>query len=261
VPALTNHKKTKHLEDEAQSQKRGRGRPRKNPNNFNNNPETAEQRYKEFFNKENRRYLNEKVINIKDYICSVFEDIFIKNKDKFSSNVNYTREDNHPFFALILSKANEVSIEYKAPEESKEETKEESKEKTPDNTKSCDEVFYEFLNFAKYKSNNSYFPFIFKFAVLFRECINIYKNVELEIHRDVLKENVPENKKEYSQFYGAESVPDLCNEFVTEFMDKADYFNMNSDNDKLELIDLIQYFCQWLYENNYTSSKLSLLNN
>jgi len=254
IPALTNHKKTKHLDEEANSQKRGRGRPRKNINAGPSVPESAEQKYNEYFYKESRRYLNEGVLNIKDFVTAVFEDIFIKNKDKFKSSINYTREDHHPFFALILSKTNDVELKQV------EESKEESKEKMAEANKTCDEAFYEFLNICKSKTNQEYFKFIFKFVVLFRECINVYKNVELETNREVLKENIPDNMKEYTQYYNAETVPDLCNEFVTEFMDRADYFNMNSDTEKFELIEIIQYFCHWLHEYGYTSSKLSLLN-
>lgn len=201
----------------------------------------------------------------------MFEDIFIKNKDKFKTPINFTREDSHPFFAVILQKTSEndnttnytgaLTQNLASPNGSPDEKKEVATENNSENlNRCCDEVFYEFLNFSRSKTNMTYFPFIFKFTVLFRECMNIYKNVELEIDKETLKENIPEQKKEYTQHFNAENVPDLCNEFVTEFMEKSDYFNMNSDLEKWELIELIQYFCHWLYESNYTSSRLSLLN-
>ena len=99
------------------------------------------------------------------------------------------------------------------------------------------------------KCNKSYFVFAFKFVVLFRECINKFKINEIE------------KSKDYTEVYNSDQVPDLCNEFITDFMENADFFGLNSDDNKNELIEIIQHFCFWLFDNGYTSSRLTLLTN
>ena len=55
-----------------------------------------------------------------------------------------------------------------------------------------------------------------------------------------------------------ETLPELCNEFYTDFMESNQFFGINSDDEKNEIIEIIQHFCIWLFKNDYTKSKLSL---
>jgi hypothetical protein len=89
-----------------------------------------------------------------------------------------------------------------------------------------------------------------KFIILFRESFNISA-----------KKNDNSLMTEYSTIVNAENVPDSCNEFYTDFLEMNDFFGMNSDKEKIEIIDLIQHFCIWLYKSFYTKSKLSLASN
>lgn len=123
----------------------------------------------------------------------------------------------------------------------------------------CDDIFYEYLKSISKFANQKYFIFIFKFILIFRECINTYKNIELENSILVLKENIPHEIKEFTQYYDAEQAPELCNEFISEYLDSNDYFGFEK-KEIPEIIDVIQHFCYWMYENNYTSSRLSILN-
>ena len=113
----------------------------------------------------------------------------------------------------------------------------------------CDNIFKKYIEISATKVNEEYFKFLYKFAVLFRECINIIRN----------KAEEPKGENEvfadYTTKYNAETVPDLCNEFITDFMENNEYFGLEMN----ELIDLIQHFCYWLYESSYTSSRLTLL--
>jgi len=123
----------------------------------------------------------------------------------------------------------------------------------------CDEIFYEYLKNISNLANKSYFLFAFKFILIFRECINTYKNIELQNSIIVLKENIPDHIREFTQYYDAEQAPEMCNEFITDYLNHCDFFGF----DKIELpeiIDIVQHFCYWMFENNYTSSRLSLLN-
>lgn len=107
--------------------------------------------------------------------------------------------------------------------------------------KNIDEIFAKYLEDAYKESNKDYFEFITKFVILFRECINKHKN--------------DNSGDEHSAKNNADNVPDMCNEFITDFMEGFDYFGL----DTMELIDIIQHLCNWLYENKFTTSKLSLV--
>lgn len=106
-----------------------------------------------------------------------------------------------------------------------------SKERT------CDYSFWKYLVFISDKCNREYFDFAFKFVVLFRECINLKKG------------------ESYTQTESAEIVPDMCNDFVSDFLEAHDYFGLDVN----ELIDIIQHSCHWLWENHHTTSRLSLI--
>ena len=84
-----------------------------------------------------------------------------------------------------------------------------------------------------------------KFIILFKECYDISKN----------KDN--EKKEAVTNKISPEGLPDLCNEFYGEFLEQNNFFEMN-DDDKNEIIEIIQHFCIWLFKNEYTKSKLSL---
>lgn len=82
---------------------------------------------------------------------------------------------------------------------------------------------------------------------MFRECIN-------QIRKGDKSESDP-TYIPFTQINNAEHVPDSCNEFITEFMDPNDYFGLETN----ELIEAIQHFCYWLYVNQHTTSRLTLL--
>jgi len=106
----------------------------------------------------------------------------------------------------------------------------------------CDQIFASYLIEFSSQTNRNYFLFMAKFVTLFRECINHYKKPE-------------DPTLEATQTITADGVPDLCNEFITEFMESNDFFNLETG----ELIEIIQHFCNWLYESKYTTSRLTLL--
>ena len=114
-----------------------------------------------------------------------------------------------------------------------------------------DELFFLYLKEFSKKTNKDYFWFMIKFEVLFRACINSLKD------SIVRKEDQSENKKFYTEIYNAETVPEMCNDFFVDFMERFNFFGLNKE----ELIELIQHFCYWLYVNHYTQSHLTLLDN
>jgi hypothetical protein len=180
---------------------------------------------------------------ISNIIKLVFDDIFVKFYDKcFSHPKHYT--DNSMLQMLFYEKG----------------LNKDKKDRV------VDDIMYEYLIEMKNKTNHHYFILMLKFIILLRECLNTFKAEEAERSDKNQEENgsiVPTNGlgkiKEYSSLFGADSIPDLANEFITEFMENNDYFGIHSEDDRNELIELIQHFCNWLFKNDYTQSRLALM--
>ena len=109
-------------------------------------------------------------------------------------------------------------------------------------------IIIEGLYIFKDKSNDKYFTLLMKFVILFRECYDVSKN----------KENTG-TKEAVTNKLTPEGLPDLCNEFYGEFMEPNNFFGIEDQDDKNEIIEIIQHFCIWLFKNEYTKSKLSLV--
>jgi len=201
--------------------------------------ESPEQRFKHFYDKDQRRKAeSDDDYKITDFVEGLFTDIFVNFKDKCYSQ-NYQNYTEHPLLQLVMNPP-------KLPYENNTEGEGGIKKAT------CDEILYEYLKECSERANKEYFRFSFKFILLFRECINKFKQEEAP-----KTENGPQ--KTFTETQSAEQAPDLCNEFITEFMENADFFGLNLDRERLELIEVIQHFCHWLFDKNYTTSRLTLL--
>ena len=197
---MNNHKKTKHPELLEGQPKRGRGRPRKYP------PKTAgdfeSTKYDVFFTLNNRAADEGISIDMPSLVQEVFHFIYEgQNSNKLFSHPK-TYEENPILNNLV--KNTEVSTK-------------------PKNEKTCDEVFYEYLN-------------------------DISKT----------KDSKDEPKKAVTDTIPPEGLPDLCNEFYGEFMEPNNFFGIDEQDEKNEIIEIIQHFCIWLFKNEFTKSKLSL---
>ena len=154
-------------------------------------------------------------------------------------------EENKKKFVSQPKDYNDISILKNLKENVENNTTKEKKDKT------CDEVFYEYLHFFKEKTNEEFYTLMIKFILLFRECFNNNKN----------KGKEADQKENSAAVLTPEGLPELCNEFYSEFMEPNNFFGLNSETEKSETIELIQHFCIWLFKNDYTKSKLSLANN
>lgn len=119
-----------------------------------------------------------------------------------------------------------------------------SSEFDSEGAKTYDQAIVQYLEYVGSKSSKSFFLFACKFSILFREFINKSK-LKLE---DV--------KHPFSVHNSAESVPESCNDFIVDFLEENSFFNLDMN----ELIEEIQHFCTWLYENGHTMSMLTLVN-
>ena len=249
-PALTTHRKTKH--DYGKKEEKRRGRPKKDglSDNIQVNPVN---KFNSFFNDENRRpnssldqTLKDKEITkelIKDFLLK----IFTQCKNDLFKDVE--KVEDYSFYSLIVDnwdKENAFSETecFKA-------TIKITDPSIKIKSYNIDQLIILYLKEFSNKTNNDYFWFMFKFLILFREFINDFrKNMVKPEHQN-------ENKKFYSQIYNAETVPEICNDFFVEFLEPHEFFGLH----KLELIELIQHFCYWLYSKQYTQSHLTLLDN
>lgn len=171
-----------------------------------------------FFEQENRKGTTEDKEITKD-ISPIFEEIYITNQAYCYSSLQ--KENQHPILKSFLGK-----------------TKSDIGNSSP--KKTCDSIFYEFLKLCQAKANKSYFLFILKTFVIFRESINKLHNYD------------------YTHSNNAENIPEFTNNFFI-FMEECEYFGLNDDHSKIEFIELIHYFCHWLYTHSYTATKLNLL--
>ena len=224
-PALNNHIKNKHQELLKGQPKRNKGRPRKYPKKVNKDFENS--KYNDFFSLNERRQKDGNSFDILSLIQEVFSFIYESpNADKlFSKPKSF---NGIPVLLNLVSRNNELTSKSK-------------------NEKTCDEVFTEYLISFMNKTNRQYFSFMLKFILLFRECYDISKNKDK-------KEN---EKKTITNTLSPDGLPDLCNEFYSEFLGMNEFFGINSD-EKDEIVEIIQHFCIWLFKSGYTKSKLSL---
>lgn len=203
--ALNNHVKVKHP-NKVENASRPRGRPRKNENIDKTG---SVEDISHFFEISLRKKASEESYDIIKVCQENFDNIYNKYKGKLFLNVSSPDE-----YILIN---NQSSIQ-----------------------KSIDYAFWDYLLDCSTKANREYFDFIFKFVVLFRECIN--------------KEKGDDNFS--SKQESSECVPDMCNSFVAVFMEEGSYYGLDMN----EVIMIIQHCCYWLWEKHYTTSKLSLMN-
>ena len=232
-PALYTHYKLKHNTNNSSG--RGRGRPKKEQNEnevekIKYNPINST-----FFSKEERTGKVE-VSKINDCIDIAFSELYNeanKKRNELREMKYYDSINFHPFlnkFKLDKHNINQNVI--------------------------CghiiaDVVLIEYLNKMSMFCNEQYYIKLIKFVTLFREHVNIFNANEDKNKYGVI---------EYTTIKDAEDVPDCSNEFITDFLHPE-----GNETDfgftKEESIDLTQNLCYWMYENNFTCSKLSLINN
>jgi hypothetical protein len=146
---------------------------------------------------------------------------------------------------------------------------------------SWDEVFAIYLYEASKKINPDYYKILLRFIILYRECLNRYGWEKKAENDEVLNnsgngeemeatmitpasESIIEKARElkskakgveFSVINNAEHAPEICNEFVTVFLqDKKDFALQ-----KNESIDLTRNICHWLFTEGYTCSKVSMI--
>jgi len=227
-PALNSHLNTKHKDELKKNNipQKKRGRPRKSPITNGDNNEYEKNKFIPFFTENLRKKIIiendnniENSIDFKKVCFNVYDEI------KEFLDKKYEKIEDHPIFNYVLN--NITNTEYNFVDTI------------------ADNIICKYLNVFYKETNENYFKFMIKFLILFRECIN-----EKE-------KNPNDNNIEFTTYSNTENFPEKCNYFFTDYLESKNYCKF-TENEKDELIEIIQHFCFWLYQNNYTKSKLTL---
>ena len=238
--ALKNHKKIKHNYGK-EIDKKGRGRPKKDllETNYINN---MKEKFTKFFDDSENKKLNNDLNNI-SFVKNIFNDLYMKYKKELFNRIDDIEKYN--FYKLVID-----NLEKENPNLEKKSyfsmincIKADSIVDKP----SIDEVFFLYIKLIYSKINKDYFSFVVKSLIIFREYINNVKKDSINT------KFINENKKEYTQIYDSEIIPDLLNNFLMDFMESNNYFSF----DKEEVITLLEYFCFWIYLEGYTNTHIS----
>ena len=142
---------------------------------------------------------------------------------------DYSKVEVHPFLGTFLNDLHDINKNYE------------------DEKTITDLVLINYLNKMSTYCNEKYYEKLIIFVTLFREHINIINQDKIE-----------DKGKEFTKIKEAEDVPESSNEFITDFLypdDQESEFGLNKE----EAIDLTRNLCNWMYMNNFTCSKLFLL--
>ena len=230
-PALYTHSKQKHNTNSSLT--RSRGRPKKE----SNNPEEGKNKYNPinhtFFAKEDKTGKTDPINEINECVDIAFNELYDPEK-KFKIEQRkikfYYKVDDHPFLGKFKNDVHDINKYLNGEHEI------------------ADLVFIEYLNKMSAFCNPQYYVKLIKFVTLFREHVNL-----------VNQNKVIGQNREFTECNDSEDVPDSSNEFILEFLDPEGR-NEDLGYSKEECIDLTQNLCFWMYDNNFTCSKLSLRN-
>lgn len=125
----------------------------------------------------------------------------------------------------------------------------------------ADEIFAYYLYTISRKVNEHFYKTVLTYTILFRECLNEIgwvKKIESEGLKveedDELKAKV--DTEPFCLTNNTEHAPEICNEFVTVFMERK---RNQVEIPKPDQIDLTINVCHWLFENQFTCSKLTMI--
>ena len=240
--ALKNHRRMKHnfgIENE----KKGRGRPKK---------EFLEEEYMNQTRKDYNNFLEEKKkkkeenVDLSD-IKGVFNDMFIRYRnDLFEEVENIEKNTFYNLFKENWEKDNKT-ISNNLEKESYSSMLNCSPAINIVNKPPIDCIFFQYIKYISNIIEKDYVVFIIKFIIIFRQYLNKEKQGLIN------SEHINEKKKEYTQIYDASVIPDFFNDFLMDFMENRNYFNLDKD----ELVKIIEYFCFWLFSEGYTDPHIA----
>lgn len=210
-------------------------------------------KFEKFFEKNNRRLQDNSNRNPEQNYEKAFNDIYKEHSSQMN-NPTYTNWKEYPLLKLMISISNNNNNNSASEENNNSNA----------NNECCDVVMKKYLDAILTQCNDDYFVFVIKFIILFRECYNSNKekdnNTANVIDNVDINESNINNNSEISTIRSADKLPELCNAFFCEYLDKKKYICFDEKEDQNELIEIIQHFCYWLFINKYTKSRICLSN-
>ena len=196
---------------------KGRGRPKK---------EFEEKIYLSKMNKKYNKFLDQEKKGY-EYIISFteLENIFTLLFNNYKNDIFTTSDkiEKNPFYSLLKE-----NWEKEVPNLDKESYNSMLNCIPPVllvNKPPIDVVLFKYLKYATKIFDKEYFLFVFKFIILFRQYVNLEKKASVNI------KYIKSNKREYTQLYDASIIPDFFNDFIVNFMENRNYFDLNKDKD------------------------------
>ena len=223
--ALYTHRKAKH--NKKTKTENNRGRPKKKGGNISK--DDLDDPWKlSFFEKEERKGKTP-IANINECAKRAFKFIYDNNRNNVEklNMKEYNSIEEYPFLYNFINNKHDVDLI----------------EERYENT---DKVLLNYLNQRSDICNEKYFEKLIVFVVLFREYININNKLD--------------SNEEYTVIKTAEDVPEKSNEFINDFLypeDEENIFGL----EKKEVIKLIINLCNWMFENDFSNSKIFLNSN
>ncbi len=116
----------------------------------------------------------------------------------------------------------------------------------------CERAMAEYLWELGKKVTNEFFKSVIIFVRLYRECLN--ENGWSMLRKAKNLPDGEDTKEDFASHAEAESIPDMCNQFVKYYLpEKFPSF------DKYLSIELTRHMCNWVYTRGYTHRIISLL--
>ena len=232
--ALRNHMFNKHTSilDSKNIKRKKAGRPREiKTDNIYSDYNYMRNKYAKFWDMKKRKKNSfSENINMENVLNNVFNNLYNNYSNLLNNGEKFKSWKDHPWLKLLITS----NIDNK-------------------NNITCDSALKLYVYSIKQKTNENYLIFVIKFLVLFRECFNFSNNLII---------NVPLTKNiERSTIISSEQIPELANEFFTDYLKSKNFFeNSLGIDDLIEMAEIIQNLCYFLQVKNLTSLRLILIN-
>lgn len=173
--------------------------------------------------------------SIRLMIC-VFEDLFIKQgiENLVRDSKVVTDINNYSFYITFLITLN-TSLDQTF--------------KVDPLHNTCDQVLCIYLFSISPLVNNKWFYIILKIIISYRETYNTFYGAKYELGPDI----------EFSAMTTAEDFPEVANNFMQNFSNLEERVQSSMGFSKQDAVEIICNICSWMFNNNFTCSKLTFL--
>jgi hypothetical protein len=113
----------------------------------------------------------------------------------------------------------------------------------------CDDLFGIYLSEISSHVNQTFYKSITILLKQYRDCMNLLGWELWELYKDLLEEKT---ELEYCEVKNAELLPEICNEFLNEFLP----VKLPSFDKHIACVAICE-FCDWIYKSKFTHIRLN----